>query len=98
MQNGLALAVALEAATCAEEIPNALEAWEKRERPIVETCQKWSTLYGEVTFLPDAVRTATIRSAMSDSWVSSQIFAAANHVPTGTERLARQALAQMAEG
>ena len=100
MQNGLALAVALETATCAEEIPNALEAWEKRERPIVETCQKWSALYGEVTFLPDAVRTATIRSAMGDSWVSSQIFAAANHVPTGTEKLARPrpALLQMTEG
>ena len=84
MQNGLALAAALETVGCAEDIPNALEAWEKRERPIVETCQKWSALYGEVTYLPDEVRTRTIRAAMSDPWVAGQIFAAANHVPTGS--------------
>ncbi len=84
MQNGLALGVALEGVRQAEQIPAALEAWEARERPLVDHCQKWSTLYGEVAFLPDAVRTATIRGAMGNPWVSEQIFRAANHVPTGT--------------
>ncbi|WP_354687801.1 NAD(P)/FAD-dependent oxidoreductase [Cupriavidus necator] len=84
MQNGLALAVALEGVSRAEQIPAALEAWEARERPLVDHCQKWSTLYGEVAFLPDDVRTATIRGAMGNPWVSEQIFRAANNAPTGT--------------
>ena len=89
MQNGLALAVALEAAADARDIPAALDAWEQRERPLVEHCQKWSQLYGEVTFLPDEVRTMAVRGAMGNPWVAAQIFRAANHIPTGTEHLAR---------
>lgn len=88
MQNGLALAVALEAVRDARDVPAALEAWEQRERPLVEHCQKWSSLYGEVAFLPDDVRTQTIRGAMSNPWVAAQIFRAANHIPTGTAHLA----------
>ena len=87
MQNGLALAVALDAVKDARDIPPALEAWERRERPLVEHCQKWSQLYGEVTFLPDEVRTMTVRGAMSNPWVAAQVFKAANHIPTGTEHL-----------
>ena len=87
MQNGLALAVALSGLTDARDVPAALEAWERRERPLVEHCQRWSCLYGEVAFLPDAVRTRTVRAAMSDPWVSAQVFRAANHIPTGTEHL-----------
>lgn len=84
MQNGLALACALEGIDHAEAIPAALEAWEARERPLVDHCQKWSTLYGEVAFLPDEVRTSTIRAAMSHPWVIEQINRAAHHAPTGT--------------
>ncbi len=88
MQNGLAMAVALDQVEEARDIPAALEAWEQRERPLVEHCQKWSQLYGEVTFLPDEVRTMTVRGAMSHPWVAAQVFKAANHIPTGTEHLA----------
>lgn len=88
MQNGLALAVALENVEDTRDIPAALEAWEQRERPLVEHCQKWSQLYGEVTFLPDEIRTMTVRGAMGNPWVAAQVFRAANHIPTGTEHLA----------
>jgi len=84
MQNGLALAAALQGISGPQQIPDALEAWEARERDIVEHCQKWSCLYGEVTFLPDDVRTTVIKSAMAHPWVASQIFRAANHQPTGS--------------
>ena len=84
MQNGLALAIALQNVRSSEQIPDALEQWELRERAIVEHCQKWSCLYGEVSFLPDEVRTAVIKNAMADPWVAAQIFKAANHIPTGT--------------
>ena len=85
MQNGLALAVALEAVDEARDIPAALERWEAGERDIVEHCQRWASLYGEVTHLPDEVRTRVIRGAMSDPWVAGQVFRAANHAPVGTE-------------
>ncbi len=84
MQNGLALACALEGIGSARDIPDALEAWEQRERELIEHCQKWSCLYGEVTFLPDSVRTTVIKAAMADPWVAGQVFRAANHSPTGT--------------
>ena len=84
MQNGLAMATALEGVKDSRDIPDALEAWEAGERDIVEHCQRWASLYGEVTFLPDDVRTRTIRGAMSDPWVASQVFRAANHSPVGT--------------
>lgn len=84
MQNGLALACALEGIGSARDIPDALEAWEQRERALIEHCQKWSCLYGEVTFLPDSVRTTVIKAAMADPWVAGQVFRAANHSPTGT--------------
>ncbi|WP_028223545.1 FAD-dependent oxidoreductase [Paraburkholderia oxyphila] len=89
MQNGLALACALDGIERAEAIPAALEAWEARERPLIDHCQKWSTLYGEVAFLPDEVRTSTIRAAMAHPWVIEQINRAAHHVPTGTGERAR---------
>ena len=84
MQNGLAMAVCLESARDRRDIPDALETWEAGEREIVEHCQRWATLYGEVTYLPDDVRTRVIRGAMSDPWVAGQIFRAANHAPLGT--------------
>ena len=84
MQNGLALAVALERVTDRRDIPDALERWEAGERDIVEHCQRWASLYGEVTHLPDDVRTRVIRGAMSDPWIAGQVFRAANHAPVGT--------------
>lgn len=84
MQNGLALAVALEQAQDVRDVPAALEAWEAAQRPLIEHCQRWSILYGEVTYLPDEVRSRVIRSAMSDPYIAGQVFMAANSEPTGT--------------
>src|SRR5262249_55769633 len=83
MQNALALAVALEGVSRREDIPKALAEWEQRERPIIEHCQKWASLYGEIANLPDRLRSLLYKKAMSDPWVAGQIFKAANHVPTG---------------
>ncbi len=84
MQNGLALAVYLQDVTDKRDIPAALELWESKERELIEHCQRWSILYGEVTYLPDEVRNRVVRGAMSDPWVAAQVFRAANHLPTGT--------------
>jgi 2-polyprenyl-6-methoxyphenol hydroxylase-like FAD-dependent oxidoreductase len=84
MQVGLALAVAMEGVTDRRDIPDRLTAWEARERELVDHCQKWSRLYGEVSFLPDDVRKRAITQTMADPWVRSQITRAARSHPTGT--------------
>ena len=84
MQNGLALAATLEGISDPRDIPARLESWEAAERDIVEHCQRWASLYGEVLFLPDAIRTRVLRAGMSDPWVAGQVFRAAGHAPKGT--------------
>ncbi|WP_158811772.1 NAD(P)/FAD-dependent oxidoreductase [Beijerinckia sp. L45] len=84
MQNGLALAVAMEGVSDRRDIPDRLVAWEQRERDLVDHCQKWSRLYGEVSFLPDDVRKRAILGTMADPWIRTQILKAARSHPTGT--------------
>jgi len=81
MQNGLSLAVHLQGITDRRDIPDALHAWEAAERELTEHCQRWASLYGEVTYLPDEVRTRIMRAAMADAWTARQVFRAANHQP-----------------
>jgi 2-polyprenyl-6-methoxyphenol hydroxylase-like FAD-dependent oxidoreductase len=84
MQNGLALAVALESVKHSKDIPHALRDWERKERPVTEHCQKWASLYGELAHLPDDLRAAILRQIGSTPWVTQQLLSTANHVPTGT--------------
>ena len=70
MQMGLALAVYLQGIRDRRDIPDALQAWETRERPLVDHCQKWSCLYGEIAYLPDDVRNLVVHNAMANSWIS----------------------------
>ena len=83
MQNALALAAFLRGIGGRDAIPAALRAWEASERPIVEHCQKWSTLYGEVIYLPEALRREAFRKGLTDPWISAQFFKPAMHHPTG---------------
>jgi 2-polyprenyl-6-methoxyphenol hydroxylase-like FAD-dependent oxidoreductase len=84
MQVGLALAAAMEGVTDRRDIPERLAEWERRERGLVDHCQKWSRLYGEVSFLPDEIRRSAITRLMADSWVRTQLMKAARSHPTGT--------------
>jgi 2-polyprenyl-6-methoxyphenol hydroxylase-like FAD-dependent oxidoreductase len=81
MRNGLALAAFMEDVDDRRDVPDALEAWEHAVRPLTDHCQKWSTLYGEVTHLPDEVRSKVFRGAGDDGWVSSQILRASMTPP-----------------
>jgi hypothetical protein len=74
----------MEGVTDRRDIPDRLTAWEARERELVDHCQKWSRLYGEVSFLPDEVRKRAITQTMADPWVRTQITRAARSHPTGT--------------
>ncbi len=84
MQNALALAYFLRQVDTPDEIPAALQRWEEAERPIVEHCQKWSVLYGEVIYLPEALRRRAFHAGFNDPWVSGQFFKPASHIPTGS--------------
>ena len=84
MQNALALAYFLNQIDSPDQMPSALARWETSERPIIEHCQKWSVLYGEVIYLPEALRRRTFHAAFDDPWISGQFFKPANHVPTGS--------------
>ena len=85
MQTGLALAAAMDGVTDRRDVPDRLAAWEHRERDLVDHCQKWSRLYGEVSFLPDDVRSRAITKTMADPWIRAQVLRAARSHPTGTE-------------
>lgn len=84
MQNGLAMAVYLKDIDNSRDIPNALALWEQNERELVDRCQKWSCLYGELTYLPDQVRATIVSNAMANPWMQAQFRRAAESVPTGT--------------
>ncbi|MCF4167375.1 FAD-dependent monooxygenase [Zavarzinia compransoris] len=83
MQNALALAHLLDGIRDRSEIPARLRAWEASERPIVEHCQKYSALYGEVIHMPEMLRRRAFAAGMNDPWLSAQFFKPALHHPTG---------------
>lgn len=85
IQSGLALAVHLEGVNDPRDIPERLATWEHTERSLMDHCQKWSKLYGEVSFLPDDVRERAIKHVMADPWVRDQLSRAARSVPRGSK-------------
>jgi 2-polyprenyl-6-methoxyphenol hydroxylase-like FAD-dependent oxidoreductase len=80
MMNALALAAALEDAS---QVPRALELWERRERPLTEHTQRWSTLYGHVTSWPQGLRSLAFNALGNIGWLRRQYQRTANHMPTG---------------
>ena len=81
MQNGLALSAYLAKVKDRRDIPAALAAWEVAMRPLVEATQRWSSLSGEFSEVPNEVRPRMLRAAMSDPWVMSQLTVAAASTP-----------------
>jgi 2-polyprenyl-6-methoxyphenol hydroxylase-like FAD-dependent oxidoreductase len=79
MMNALGLAAALQETPNVEE---ALERWERRERPLTEHTQRWTRIYGTTMFLPKPLKRITIMIEKLP-WVAEQYVRVANHVPTG---------------
>ena len=79
MMNALGLAAAL---ADAPDLPAALAAWERRERPLTEHTQRWTRIYGTTMFLPAPLKQAAILIEKIP-WVAGQYVRIANHVPTG---------------
>jgi 2-polyprenyl-6-methoxyphenol hydroxylase-like FAD-dependent oxidoreductase len=80
MMNALGLAAALAEAP---DLPTALAAWERRERPLTEHTQRWTRIYGTTMFLPAPLKQAAILIEKIP-WVAEQYVRTANHVPTGS--------------
>ena len=81
MMNALSLAVHLERE---EDVPAALAAWERQERPITDYTQRISVLLGLPTTWPPPLRAAALSLAGRSRWLTRQRTRTALHRPTGT--------------
>lgn len=81
MMNALALAVDLETN---QDVQSALAVWERRERPLTDHTQRWSTFYSALTTWPDRMRSLAFLAATRLPWLRSQHLRAMHHIPTGT--------------
>jgi 2-polyprenyl-6-methoxyphenol hydroxylase-like FAD-dependent oxidoreductase len=84
MMNGLSLAVFTERAA---DVPGALAAWERQERPLTDHTQRISHFLGLPTTWPPALRALFFSLAGRSKWMVRQRTMTARHVPTGTERV-----------
>ena len=78
---------ALSLAYHAEKLPDleqALEEWEKKERPLTEHTQRISTLYSVVGAWPDRLRSLALGLSARSSWMLEKRLRTAHHIPTGT--------------
>ncbi|MGE4242453.1 FAD-dependent oxidoreductase [Ramlibacter sp.] len=80
MMTALALAASVDASG---DITGSLREWERRERPLIEHTQRWSSLYGHVTVWPQALRSLAFRALGSVGWLRRQYQRTAQHIPTG---------------
>jgi 2-polyprenyl-6-methoxyphenol hydroxylase-like FAD-dependent oxidoreductase len=81
MMNGLSLAVFLDRF---DDVPAALAAWEKHERPVTDHTQRISWLLGLPTTWPPALRRLFFSLAGRSKWMVAQRTRTARHRPTGT--------------
>jgi 2-polyprenyl-6-methoxyphenol hydroxylase-like FAD-dependent oxidoreductase len=81
MMSALGLAVALGEH---DDVPAALAAWERRERPIVEHTQRVSMIYGALTAWPPFLRAKALNLMHRWPWLTRQRLKTAQHIPTGT--------------
>jgi 2-polyprenyl-6-methoxyphenol hydroxylase-like FAD-dependent oxidoreductase len=81
MMNALSLAVHLDRYT---DVPAALTAWERNERPITEHTQRVSILLGLPTTWPPRLRAIALALAGRSKWLTRQRIRTALHRPTGT--------------
>lgn len=81
MMNALSLAVYLQRK---DDVPAALTAWERAERPLTEHTQRVSYFLGLPTTWPPPLRTFTLGMIGRSKWLTAQRTRTALHRPTGT--------------
>ena len=80
MMDGISLAANVGHAA---DLEAALVRWEARERPVVETIQLVSYLYGVLSYWPSLPRSIALWSLNQSKWVMNQRTVASNYVPDG---------------
>jgi 2-polyprenyl-6-methoxyphenol hydroxylase-like FAD-dependent oxidoreductase len=81
MMNALSMAVYLDRE---KDVPAALEAWERAERPLTEHTQRISLMLGWPTTWPPFLRARAFALAGKSKWLVRQRTKTALHKPTGT--------------
>ncbi len=85
-QNSLSLATYL---SRQDDVPAALQEWERKERPLTDHVQRWTDLYGRVASAwPERLshrRSQVLELATKVPWVDKQLGRAARHVPLGAQ-------------
>lgn len=81
MMNALSMAVFLERF---DDVPTALAAWERQERPLTDHTQRISYFLGLPTTWPPALRALFFAAAGRSKWMVRQRTLTARHIPTGT--------------
>ena len=81
MMNALSLGVFLDRH---DDVPSALAAWEKHERPITDHTQRVSIFLGLPTTWPAPLRRGFFQFAGRSKWLIRQRTRTAEHHPTGT--------------
>ena len=82
LMNGLALADAVGAAG---DIPEALERWEERERPLTEHTQDTAERLGDMNFWPDDIRSQVLKITGQSPEIGAIRMRTARHVPTAAD-------------
>jgi hypothetical protein len=82
MMNALSLGVFLERSF---DVPSALDAWERAERPLTNHTQRISLIFGMPTFWPPRLRALFYSLAGRSRWLMMQRTRTARHRPTGCE-------------
>jgi hypothetical protein len=67
------------------DVPTALEAWERHERPLTDHTQRMSYWLGLPTTWPPALRAVAFALAGRSKWIVKQRTLTARHRPTGTD-------------
>ena len=82
LMNGLALADAVGGAA---DIPQALEQWEERERPLTEHTQDTAERLGDMNFWPDDIRSQVLKITGQSPEIGAIRMRTARHVPTAAD-------------
>jgi 2-polyprenyl-6-methoxyphenol hydroxylase-like FAD-dependent oxidoreductase len=89
MMSALSLAHHVDAAG---DVMRGIAAWTQQERRFTEWVQTVSYWYGQLAFLPPRLRTMAFRAVgASEALKARTLLVAARRVPTGSERLSRDA-------
>lgn len=82
LMNAIGLA---QTVTDTNDVPQALEEWETRERPLTEHTQEMSDRLGDMNFWPDGVRSQVMTITGASPYIAAQRMRTALHTPTATD-------------